>query len=453
VKLGTLLKLAAVLSAIVLMSGCSVGIDVETLLRPPRPTGEQKEIQKALEKYIYSEQKNQTPDAFGGYILKYPRSGDYRSAFVMKDLNGDGVDEAIVFYSYRKENINVHLNLLRKNDNQWESVSDIEGASPDIDRVEFGDLNGDGLYEVITGWNIDNVSNRLLVLFDISSGALHEWYRELYTEYVIDGLTTTGWDDLLILLSNKAENVTTARLLQSKKGKDSVLHEVGFVRLDGYIQQFSNPVATSLTDTIKGVFVDGTRNSGGMVTELIYWDGKHLRAPFYDRSKNKNDLTYREALLPSMDIDGDGLVEWPITKSVIGYKNSDTDNVWYTKWYGWDINTQKVKEVFSCIINMTDGYYLKIDNEWDGMFTLSYDRASRTMSIYSLSDGKAGERFLMLKAVYKTKDEKAFESDLDQPEFRLLEDLTDVKFFTWFSDKQPFNLNLEHVSYRFTYLH
>ena len=106
-KLRALLGAAAVFLGFALMSGCSVGIDVETLLRPPRPAGEQQQIQKALEKYILSEQKKQAADTLGGYILKYPRFGDHRSAFVLQDLNGNGVDEAIVFYSFGKENSNV----------------------------------------------------------------------------------------------------------------------------------------------------------------------------------------------------------------------------------------------------------------------------------------------------------------------------------------------------------
>ena len=161
-----------------------------------------------------------------------------------------------------------------------------------------------------------------------------------------------------------------------------------------------------------------------MVTELIYWDGSFLRAPFYDRLKNRNDLTFREAALPSMDINGDGQIEWPIIKTVLGYKDYETDRIWPTKWYGWDIKAEKVKEVFSCIINMTDGYYFETDNDWDSLFTLSYDMQTRALTFYTLDNGKTGEKFLTLRAVYKTEGE----SGLEQAGFRLLEDLSEVKF-------------------------
>ena len=137
-------------------------MDVETLLRPPHPTGEQKKIQQALEKYINSEKKGKTPDVDFGYVLKYPKSGDYRSAFVLKDLDSDGVEEAIVFYGQSGERSNVYLNLLKKTDEGWQSIYDVEGVSPDIDRIQFGDMNADGISEIFTGWNIVNVKDNLL---------------------------------------------------------------------------------------------------------------------------------------------------------------------------------------------------------------------------------------------------------------------------------------------------
>ena len=61
-------------------SSCSyMSSDVDGMLRPPKPTGELYEIQQALEKNVV-----------GGIQLKYPQTGDYRSAFILHDSDGDG---------------------------------------------------------------------------------------------------------------------------------------------------------------------------------------------------------------------------------------------------------------------------------------------------------------------------------------------------------------------------
>ena len=133
-----------VLAAVMLaLSGCNVlGPDVETQLQPPRAAGEQKEIQNALDAYIGRSDKTAKR-----YVLKYPKSGDYRSAFILRDFDGDGVEEAVAFYRKKDDASKTHVNLLRKKNGAWSSVRDTEGYGNDIDRVVFGDIAGEDVYK------------------------------------------------------------------------------------------------------------------------------------------------------------------------------------------------------------------------------------------------------------------------------------------------------------------
>ena len=87
---------------LLLLSGCTFGATVDALLTPPHLRGEQEQIYQALE------------NAVGNRItLQYPRSGDHLSAVMISDLDGDGQDEAAVFY--RKESSLSTENALRLN--------------------------------------------------------------------------------------------------------------------------------------------------------------------------------------------------------------------------------------------------------------------------------------------------------------------------------------------------
>ena len=70
-------------AASVMLSGCTLGGSAENLLSPPVIYEEQEDIYNALRKSIS-----------GNITLQYPRSGAYRSAFVIKDIDGNGDDEA-----------------------------------------------------------------------------------------------------------------------------------------------------------------------------------------------------------------------------------------------------------------------------------------------------------------------------------------------------------------------
>ena len=69
------------------LPGCSFSASVESMLSPPRLTVEQEQIYRALQISAGSQ-----------ISLKYPKSGERLSAFIMEDLDGDGSDEAVVFY-------------------------------------------------------------------------------------------------------------------------------------------------------------------------------------------------------------------------------------------------------------------------------------------------------------------------------------------------------------------
>ena len=60
-------------------------LDTQNLMSPPKATGDKADIQRVIE------------ESAGSYTFKYPQKGDYRSAVIMHDINGDGTDEAVAF--------------------------------------------------------------------------------------------------------------------------------------------------------------------------------------------------------------------------------------------------------------------------------------------------------------------------------------------------------------------
>ena len=93
----------SVLTAVgITFNGCSLGTSIDNLITPPKLSVEQEQIYNTLK------------DAAGQNIsLKYPKSGNYLSAFIIEDIDSDGGSEAIVFYE--KTGFSVDENILRIN--------------------------------------------------------------------------------------------------------------------------------------------------------------------------------------------------------------------------------------------------------------------------------------------------------------------------------------------------
>ena len=89
-KLGRLLSVCALLGQ--LLTGCNMPLEenrqVEDLLRAPQLAGDYGALQSALNDWLGESAQ-----------LKYPLQGELLSPFVLQDLDGDGVQDAAVFYT------------------------------------------------------------------------------------------------------------------------------------------------------------------------------------------------------------------------------------------------------------------------------------------------------------------------------------------------------------------
>ena len=133
--------LAAALS--LLCSSCSgFNLRAEDLMRPPKLTEEQTAIENALKSSAIS----------GNITYKYPQSGDYRSAFVFHDIDGDGQEEALVFYAAPDLSDYARVSLLDNLNGSWVAVQEMPGSEQDVEFISFGSITRPGRQDIVIGW-------------------------------------------------------------------------------------------------------------------------------------------------------------------------------------------------------------------------------------------------------------------------------------------------------------
>ena len=124
--------LFAILALSLSFSGCTFfETDTEALMRPPVFTEEQEKLNKALTEVIGE-----------SYVLKYPQTGEMNSAFIFKDLDNDGTEEAMAFYSLLDDS--TRINILKKEGENWVSVYEAAGFYGEIEKVEFAEMDEKG---------------------------------------------------------------------------------------------------------------------------------------------------------------------------------------------------------------------------------------------------------------------------------------------------------------------
>jgi hypothetical protein len=385
-----ILKILAGTLAALLLCGCSSQFlnGDRQLMRPPYPAGDERNIQEALTKSL------------GSFTMKYPKSGNYRSAIIRTDLTGDGKDDALVFYR-QDESKPISLAVLSQNGDDWELLSKKEGEGGEIDRILFGDVNCDGVNEVIVGWTIYSSGLNIISAYVMQNGTLTaidvKEYSEsqgsnipvAYTDMQIYDFDSDGSDEIIASYLNLSEISATAKLIECHRGVDDAftMSVTDTVQLDGHVLSYAEAKVAKLTDDrVYGVVLDGYKDNSTMITEYIYWNSVNgdLEAPFYNDEEQAVTVSLRSVNITSRDIDSDGVVDIPVTEFLPGYDNTSEAPMYLTLWYNADFGAGgcSFQSKKKNIINLSEGYSVTWQNSWEKKVTCRLDEKNRTLYFY-----------------------------------------------------------------------
>lgn len=368
--------IAIILLCLFLLTGCSMdGLDPQSLMRPPRPTGEREEIHKVLER-----------QAGSNFKLRYPRRGDYRSAIIMQDLTGNGKEEAIALYE--EDDGEITIMFIGKRNNVWEELGAYTNPAAEVDMVCFGDVNSDGVKEIVVGWGsgLNNASNICIYSYAESTGKMSEIsMNQSYNQMVVMDFNGDGYEEIFTACISTAEQPAYARLSRINNGQ---IETMGTANLDIGVTRYISVASGKLNEKESGVLLDGIKSSGttaAYVTELLYWDQENqtLQSPFYNPNTQSADYVKRYTSVISRDVDGDGCLEIPIVTVLPGYTIPAPDNTYYlTNWYHYNCQEETLTRVNSMIINSADGYWFVIPDMWRDHVTVKTDADTKTMTFH-----------------------------------------------------------------------
>ncbi|MCY1713832.1 FG-GAP repeat domain-containing protein [Caproiciproducens galactitolivorans] len=369
------MKLKAVAMALVLaltLSGCSfVGLDAQTLMRPPKPTGEKADIHALLES-----------KTDGKMTLKYPRSGDYRSAIITHDVCGDKNDEAMAIFQKGDETSGTDLMFMKK-DGKWTDMGFFNNPAAQVDKVCFGDVTGDGKDDVIVGWGNSLNNTSTICVYYYKNGKMNELkIDQTYTELAVMDFDGDGKDEIFTASVSVGDQPALARLLRIKDGDVEIM---GSCRMDSGVTKYASAQTGLINEKQNGIVLDGMKSANTLVTEMLYWDktAKALKSPFFDSRTKTANYTVRNTSVVSKDINNDKIIEVPMVSLMPGYNDqANNDSAYITDWNRYDTQTGALVRVMSMALDYSDGYWFLIPDMWRGRITTKADTATRTVTFY-----------------------------------------------------------------------
>ena len=307
-------KIAFLAVCCLLLSACSsFQPNLTDLMQSPKLTEEQAEIYEAL---------TNAADV-SDVQLKYPKGGDYRSAFVMFDLDADGEDEALVFYNMPSWGGNVRIMVLDHQQDEWVSVYDAVGEGTDVTEVDFQVLTASGRHCVLIGWEQGTSENTSISVYDYTGGQLRVLYESEYSQMLIEDLDQDGTKEILLGIFKASSKTGAIRLINDT---EDGLQSASRVVMDSTITGFLGIEIGWLAQNQIAVFVDAYTSSTQIVTEImVYTDDGKLRSLSSHYGGLDRPLL-REVPVRCEDINGDGILEIPVSLAEYSEEEREEDN-------------------------------------------------------------------------------------------------------------------------------
>lgn len=380
-KVKKIFSAAAAVCLCASLGGCGFGTTVDSLLSPPMLSEEQEEIYRALE------------DAAGKDIsLVYPKGGAYRSAFIFYDLDGDGVNEALVFYdNTRDTESSVRVNILDSDEDGWHSVYDHAGAGTSVEQVFFTNLGGKGEIRMAIGYGYMTPTEKTLKVYSFGDGILNTEYTETYHKTLTLDLDRDGGEDIAVINCNN-ENHGAYVSLVTDIGNGAECTST--VELSTNTADIPSVISGYIGKDTPALFVDGLMGSGNMSTEIIYCVNGQLRNPATLSGSDIQSLTSRSAGLYCRDIDGDGIVEIPSREPFPGYR--DVSEIQYiTNWNVFENYT--VVKKYSSLTVPDKGYCFMLPVRWEGLITVKNDPVTGEKVFYKYNNSLQESRLELMR--------------------------------------------------------
>lgn len=405
---------AAALVLCLTFSGCDISISsVDGLMRPPKLSGESSYLQTAFEESV---------GGIENVMMKTPVSGDNRSSYMLYDIDKDGVDEGLVFYSTPGVDDYAYFSVFKQINGDWSSVASIKGRSEEIYEVDFADINGDGQYEIAISWTsfsgTENTTgkffggtDRVLTIYGYKGSSVTLIKSESFTKMMLADLNGDNAEELFLVtldLSN-TQNRAVGRILSFDSGY-TVVQDESFA-LTNIIDVFNMTTDNYISDeeTHSRIFLDGGISETGVITEVIdvSHDTFEVSLPLYETNISDNALTIRNTRTFCGDIDSDGIVEIPLPEALPGGVRIDDEKgnrsqLNLTVWFELDGEQLTVDK--KSLLNSAYGYMFDFPENWLGVVTAVYNNNNATLTFYELDEDELlGNEIFSLRAFSELK--------------------------------------------------
>ncbi len=382
--------LAAMLAA-VLLSGCALST-VEEMYALPKRSKEFRELQAAIDTAMY------------GMTFSSPQSGDNQQTVQMADLNGDGVEEYLVFAKGATEKPLQVLIFQQDETGKCRTMATIGFNGQAFEQVEYVEFDDKPGYELVVGIQVSDQVLRSVAVYSFAGGDAELLLLNSYSKMLACNLSGDR-NELMVLRPGEEETERGMAVLYGYEN-GQIVRSVE-TELSEHTSQIRRIMTGKLQDGTNAVFVTSSSGENTIVTDIFTVKDGNFTNISYSREADTSVGTLMNYYVYAEDIDSDGILELPGLISMKAVDNwGDNEQKFLLRWYAMDSDGWEIDKMYT-YHNYPGGWYVQLDSTWASRVTVEQDQRSYQFYVWDESYQTADPLFTLYTFTGNDRDEVA----------------------------------------------
>lgn len=368
----------------ILFSGCFMR-DPDELITLPKQSEDYYNLQQAIDEVM----KDATYSA--------PIGGENRQAVQLKDLDGDGNNEAVLFAKTEGEHP-LKIYVFNRDGAVFSPIACLEGDGINFDSVQFAQVDGTGGLEIVVSRQLNDGVPQTLSVYATQNHTVTELLTISDYRFVVTDLDQDGAEDVFVLRADAAQRDGAAELYTWKDGQ---MQSDSQILMGATAEKTVAVQPGKLHGDVSAIFVTSTLDETNLAVDVFAVQDQHLV-----------NLTGAEHALsiPAnwslTDIDADGAMEFPQLLRLSAAEVSDsTDSLALVRWLGMDATGAMSAETVN-LHNGSEQWYLNLPDFWQENLCVATRFTDNCHSTILYQQTSAGEPVQVL-AIYAYTGEDA----------------------------------------------
>lgn len=375
-----ILLCAMLLLAALLLNGCALRT-IDELYHVPKRSEESTHLQSAID--------------LGMAVLDYsaPLSGENQQAVQAADLNGDGVDEYLVFAKGTSEKPMKLLILEQNAEGTYQIAEVIDSNGTAFEQVEYVDIDGRPGDEIVVGRQVSDRVMRSVSVYTFAGGHSEQLLSVGYSKILTCDMDDDGDKELMVIQQGETDAANGIVTLYSYH--NGVMARSVEAELSEKTQHIKRIMVSRLFNGSPAVYVASSADESNIVTDIFA-----LREGRFVNVSTSSEFgtsvqTLRNYYVYADDVDDDGILELPSLITMEPVNNIwSTEEQYLLRWFAMDIGGQEVDKLYS-FHNYAGGWYIQLDSNWATRVTVEQQGNTYTFYVWDVGYNYVTELFTL----------------------------------------------------------